>query len=106
MRMMHGRKKLGFRMRQMPKRQPVAVTARESGFWRRRARCSREPRLPSDAAAGHPWLAGVGYGTFYLYLDDKQACFRAFVPAAREEMTQFLRPRLDAPAGWTPTSPR
>ena len=45
---------------------------------------------PQDIAR----LAGVGYGTFYLYFDDKQACFLAFVAAAREELEQFLRPRL------------
>ena len=45
---------------------------------------------PQDIAR----LAGVGYGTFYLYFDDKQACFLAFVAAARQELAQFLRPRL------------
>jgi AcrR family transcriptional regulator len=45
---------------------------------------------PQDIAR----LAGVGYGTFYLYFDDKQACFLAFVAAARQELEQFLRPRL------------
>jgi AcrR family transcriptional regulator len=39
-------------------------------------------------------LAGVGHGTFYLYFEDKQACFLAFVAAAQRELEQYLRPRL------------
>jgi AcrR family transcriptional regulator len=50
---------------------------------------------PQDIAR----LAGVGYGTFYLYFDDKQACFLAFVAAAREELEQFLMPRLRRAGG-------
>ena len=45
---------------------------------------------PQDIAR----LAGVGYGTFYLYFEDKQACFLAFVDAAQRELEQYLRPRL------------
>lgn len=45
---------------------------------------------PQDIAR----LAGVGYGTFYLYFEDKQACFLAFVAAAQRELEQYLRPRL------------
>lgn len=45
---------------------------------------------PQDIAR----LAGVGYGTFYLYFSDKQACFLAFVAAAQRELEQYLRPRL------------
>ena len=45
---------------------------------------------PQDIAR----LAGVGYGTFYLYFEDKQACFLAFVAAAQQELEQYLRPRL------------
>jgi AcrR family transcriptional regulator len=45
---------------------------------------------PQDIAR----LAGVGHGTFYLYFPDKQACFLAFVAAARQELEQFLMPRL------------
>ena len=45
---------------------------------------------PQDIAR----LAGVGHGTFYLYFADKQACFLAFVAAARQELDQFLAPRL------------
>ena len=39
-------------------------------------------------------LAGVGHGTFYLYFADKNACFLAFVAAARLKLEQFLQPRL------------
>jgi AcrR family transcriptional regulator len=45
---------------------------------------------PQDIAR----LAGVGYGTFYLYFADKQACFLAFVAATQRELAQYLRPRL------------
>jgi AcrR family transcriptional regulator len=45
---------------------------------------------PQDIAR----LAGVGYGTFYLYFDDKQACFLAFVDAARRELQQYLQLRV------------
>jgi AcrR family transcriptional regulator len=45
---------------------------------------------PQDIAR----LAGVGHGTFYLYFNDKQACFLAFVAAAQWELEQYLRPRL------------
>jgi AcrR family transcriptional regulator len=45
---------------------------------------------PQDIAR----LAGVGYGTFYLYFEDKQACFLAFVAATQRELEQYLRPRL------------
>src|SRR5215469_8426810 len=38
--------------------------------------------------------AGVGHGTFYLYFEDKQACFLAFVAATQRELEQHLRPRL------------
>ena len=44
---------------------------------------------PQDIAR----LAGVGYGTFYLYFGDKQACFLAFVAAAQRDLEQYLRPR-------------
>jgi AcrR family transcriptional regulator len=44
-------------------------------------------------------LAGVGYGTFYLYFDDKQACFLAFVDAARRELQQYLQPRVQRADG-------
>lgn len=45
---------------------------------------------PQDIAR----LAGVGYGTFYLYFEDKQVCFLAFVAATQRELEQYLRPRL------------
>jgi AcrR family transcriptional regulator len=45
---------------------------------------------PQDIAR----LAGVGYGTFYLYFEDKQACFLAFVAATQRDLEQYLRPRL------------
>jgi AcrR family transcriptional regulator len=45
---------------------------------------------PQDIAR----LAGLGHGTFYLYFADKQACFLAFVAAARQELDRFLLPRL------------
>jgi AcrR family transcriptional regulator len=45
---------------------------------------------PQDIAR----LAGVGYGTFYLYFNDKQACFLAFVSAARRELEQYLQLRV------------
>jgi AcrR family transcriptional regulator len=45
---------------------------------------------PQDIAR----LAGLGHGTFYLYFPDKNACFLAFVVAARHELEQFLEPRL------------
>jgi len=45
---------------------------------------------PQDIAR----LAGVGYGTFYLYFTDKQACFLAFVDAARRELEQYLQLRV------------
>src|SRR5262245_38171609 len=45
---------------------------------------------PQDIAR----LAGLGHGTFYLYFPDKKACFLAFVAAAREELEQFMQPRL------------
>jgi AcrR family transcriptional regulator len=45
---------------------------------------------PQDIAR----LAGVGYGTFYLYFEDKQACFLAFVDAARRDLEQYLQLRV------------
>lgn len=39
-------------------------------------------------------LAGVGHGTFYLYFSDKQACFRAFVAQAQQEVDALILARL------------
>lgn len=39
-------------------------------------------------------LAEVGYGTFYLYFADKQACFQAFVETAQQEIDGLIRARL------------
>ncbi len=39
-------------------------------------------------------LAGVGYGTFYLHFEDKQACFLAFSLEAQKEFDQFVSARL------------
>lgn len=39
-------------------------------------------------------LADVGHGTFYLYFSDKQACFRAFVEQAQEEVDGLILARL------------
>lgn len=50
---------------------------------------------PQDIAR----LAGVGYGTFYLYFEDKQACFLAFVAATQRDLEQYLRPRLQRADG-------
>ena len=44
-------------------------------------------------------LAGVGHGTFYLYFANKQACFLAFAAAAKEELDQFLQPRVSGADG-------
>jgi AcrR family transcriptional regulator len=44
-------------------------------------------------------LAGLGHGTFYLYFADKQACFLAFAAAAKEELDQFLEPRVSGADG-------
>jgi len=44
-------------------------------------------------------LAGLGHGTFYLYFANKQACFLAFAAAAKEELDQFLQPRVSGANG-------
>jgi AcrR family transcriptional regulator len=44
-------------------------------------------------------LAGLGHGTFYLYFANKQACFLAFAAAAKEELDQFLQPRVSGADG-------
>lgn len=39
-------------------------------------------------------LAGVGHGTFYLYFDDKRACFEAFAAQAHHEIDALIQARL------------
>ena len=43
--------------------------------------------------------AGLGHGTFYLYFANKQACFLAFAAAAKDELDQFLQPRVSGTDG-------
>ena len=50
---------------------------------------------PQDVARA----AGLGHGTFYLYFADKQACFLAFVAAARQQLDRFLEARLSGADG-------
>lgn len=38
--------------------------------------------------------AGLGNGTFYLYYEDKRACFLAFVEEARAELYGLIRARI------------
>ncbi|MDE1937444.1 MAG: TetR/AcrR family transcriptional regulator [Alphaproteobacteria bacterium] len=38
--------------------------------------------------------AGLGHGTFYLYYEDKRACFMAFVEDARAELHSHIRHRM------------
>jgi len=38
--------------------------------------------------------AGLGHGTFYLYYEDKRACFMAFVEDARAELHGYIRNRI------------
>ncbi len=40
--------------------------------------------------------AGLGHGTFYLYYEDKRACFLAFVEDARAELHSHIRNRVAA----------
>ncbi len=40
--------------------------------------------------------AGLGHGTFYLYYEDKRACFLAFVEDARADLHDYIRGRVGA----------
>ena len=53
---------------------------------------------PQDIAR----LAGLGQGTFYLYFPDKKDCFVAFVAAARLDLQEYIKPRLQGAVGLEP----